>query len=46
MTTRGILNILQNEGNKDDLIAFMFDRNLPKINARPTIFDDTISKST
>ncbi|MDF0554359.1 restriction endonuclease [Kamptonema sp. UHCC 0994] len=27
--TRGILNILQNEGNKDDLIAFMFDRNLP-----------------
>ena len=28
-TTRGILNILQNEGNKDDLIAFMFDRNLP-----------------
>ena len=27
--TRGIINILQNEGNKDDLIAFMFDRNLP-----------------
>ena len=27
--TRGIRNILENEGNKDDLIAFMFDRNLP-----------------
>lgn len=27
--TRGIRNILENEGNKDDLIAFMLDRNLP-----------------
>ncbi|MDL5057237.1 restriction endonuclease [Geitlerinema calcuttense] len=27
--TRGILNILENEGNKDDLIAFMLDRHLP-----------------
>jgi len=27
--TRGICNILENEGNKDDLIAFMLDRNLP-----------------
>ena len=27
--TRGIRNILTNEGNQDDLIAFMFDRNLP-----------------
>lgn len=27
--TRGIINILNNEGNKDDLIAFMLDRNLP-----------------
>ncbi len=27
--TRGIRNILANEGNKDDLIAFMADRNLP-----------------
>jgi hypothetical protein len=27
--TRGIRNILANEGNKDDLIAFMSDRNLP-----------------
>jgi hypothetical protein len=28
-TTRGILNILENKGNEDDLVAFMFDRNLP-----------------
>ncbi|PIG90713.1 restriction endonuclease [Gloeocapsopsis sp. IPPAS B-1203] len=27
--TRGIRSILKNEGNKDDLIAFMLDRNLP-----------------
>ncbi len=27
--TRGILNILANEGNKDDLVAFILDRNLP-----------------
>lgn len=27
--TRGILDILRNEGNTDDLIAFMQDRNLP-----------------
>ncbi|NJL20765.1 MAG: restriction endonuclease [Leptolyngbyaceae cyanobacterium SM1_3_5] len=27
--TRGIRNILDNEGNQDDLIAFMLDRNLP-----------------
>jgi hypothetical protein len=27
--TRGIRNILFNEGNRDDLIAFMLDRNLP-----------------
>lgn len=27
--TRGIYNILENEGNKDDLIAFMLNRNLP-----------------
>ncbi len=27
--TRGIRNILANEGNEDDLIAFMLDRNLP-----------------
>ncbi|MDY6781047.1 MAG: restriction endonuclease [Cyanobacteriota bacterium] len=27
--TRGIRNILANEGNQDDLIAFMLDRNLP-----------------
>ncbi|PHJ60693.1 restriction endonuclease NspV [Nostoc linckia z18] len=27
--TRAIRNIIANEGNKDDLIAFMLDRNLP-----------------
>ena len=27
--TRGIINILANEGNEDDLIAFILDRNLP-----------------
>jgi hypothetical protein len=27
--TRGILDILKNDGNSDDLIAFMQDRNLP-----------------
>jgi hypothetical protein len=27
--TRGIRSILENEGNKDDLIALMLDRNLP-----------------
>jgi len=27
--TRGIRSILANEGNRDDLIAFMLDRNLP-----------------
>ena len=28
-TTKGILEILAKEGNKDDLIAFFIDRNLP-----------------
>ena len=27
--SRGIRNILDNQGNKDDLIAFFIDRNLP-----------------
>lgn len=27
--TRGILSILENAGNKDDLIGFMLDKNLP-----------------
>ncbi|WP_339384812.1 type II restriction endonuclease [Tychonema sp. LEGE 06208] len=27
--TRGIRNILDNEGNKDDLLAFLLDKNLP-----------------
>lgn len=28
-TTRGIRQILENEGNRDDLVAFLQDRNLP-----------------
>ena len=28
-TTRGLRNILDNDGNKDDLIAFIHERNLP-----------------
>lgn len=28
-TTRGVIQILENEGNKEDIIAFMHDRNLP-----------------
>ena len=27
--TRGLRNILENEGNRDDLIAFLLDKNLP-----------------
>ncbi|RJP55360.1 MAG: restriction endonuclease [Anaerolineaceae bacterium] len=27
--TKGILQILENEGNRDDLVAFMLDKNLP-----------------
>jgi len=27
--TRGILQILENAGNRDDLVAFMLDKNLP-----------------
>ncbi len=28
-TTKGIRQILENDGNSDDLIAFMYERNLP-----------------
>jgi hypothetical protein len=28
-TTKGLLNILEREGNKDDVIAFLIERNLP-----------------
>lgn len=27
--TKGILQILTNEGNRDDIIAFLLDKNLP-----------------
>lgn len=42
--TRGICNILENEGNKDDLIAFMFDRNLPVDEIEASNIADEISK--
>lgn len=28
-TTKGILQILENDGNEDDLTAFFYERNLP-----------------
>lgn len=28
-TTKGLLGILQREGNKDDVVAFLIERNLP-----------------
>lgn len=28
-TTRGLIDILEREGNKDDIVAFLFERNLP-----------------
>lgn len=28
-TTKGLLDILEREGNKDDVVAFIIDRNLP-----------------
>ena len=28
-TTKGLLQIMENDGNIDDLVAFMHDRNLP-----------------
>mgnify|MGYP001613647076 CR=1 FL=1 len=42
--TKGVLQILENEGNQDDLIAFMFDKNLPidEIEARK-IADEILS---
>lgn len=42
--TKGVLQILGNEGNQDDLIAFMFDKHLPidEIEARK-IADEIIS---
>lgn len=44
--TRGIRNILENEGNKDDLIAFMLDRNLPVDEIEMSnIADEILSKA-
>lgn len=43
--TRGIRNILANEGNKDDLIAFMLDRNLPVDEIEAASIADEILRS-
>lgn len=40
--TRGIRNILETEGNQDDLIAFMFDRNIPVDEIEATNIADEI----
>ncbi len=40
--TCGIRNILENQGNQDDLIAFMFDRNLPVDEIEATNIADEI----
>jgi hypothetical protein len=43
--TRGIRSILENEGNKDDLIAFMLDRNLPVDDIEASNIADAILRS-
>jgi hypothetical protein len=43
--TRGIRNILDNEGNKDDLLAFMFDKNLPVDEIEAATIADEILKN-
>lgn len=43
--TRGICNILDNEGNRDDLIAFMLDRNLPVDEIEATNIADEILRN-
>jgi hypothetical protein len=40
--TRGINSILENDGNKDDLMAFMLDRNLPVDEIELSIIADQI----
>ena len=43
--TRGLLNILSNEGNKEDLVAFMLDKNLPidEIEVRQALSDAEVT---
>ena len=44
-TTRGILEILEREGNLDDLVAFMSDRNLPIDEVGATQFAEELLKN-
>ena len=44
-TTRGILEILEREGNLDDLVAFMSDRNLPMDDVGATLFAEELLKN-
>ncbi len=44
-TTRGIRTILDNNGNKDDLIAFMLEKNLPVDDITVTSLADEILQS-
>lgn len=44
--TRGIRSILENDGNKDDLIAFIPDRNLPVDEIEASNIADAILKKT
>lgn len=41
-TTRGIMEIIQREGNSDDLVAFMNDRNLPIDDIEATKFAEEL----
>ncbi len=41
-TTRGILEILEREGNLDDLVAFINDRNLPMDDVGATLFAEEL----
>lgn len=44
-TTRGIRQILENEGNRDDLVAFLQDKNLPIDEAERIIIAEELLKS-
>ncbi|WP_009633793.1 hypothetical protein [Synechocystis sp. PCC 7509] len=44
--TRGIRSILENDGNKDDLIAFILDRNLPVDEIEASNIADAILQKT
>lgn len=46
MTTGRILNIVQKKGDKDDWIAFLFDRNLPIDEIEAANIADEIQRNT